>query len=575
MWLKVPTPPLYLVLLVASSNSLPMKEPLCRVECKGAKERAVCGTDGVTYSSRCKLQEALCSGFRVKFRHRGACHSEADGSRCLEEKRSALKTGDESGIPIFVPTCNEDGSYKQVQCHKGTGYCWCVTETGKPVPGSSVRNAKPLCHLLHVTGRFRRGKGKKGRKGEKGRRNVCTQADRTAFSSNLIDMVSTEHANMFGARGRPNGTILGNAKKEVAEWKFAQLDEDRDGILKKKELKVFRGEIKKVLRPRRCGRSFTRYCDQDSNRKISRQEWKSCIGIEENISFSLFAKLRSEEDEEKREKERRRKEDADRSHGKSFPGQQQRDQASPPSLYARQYEEKREHSNDDAVRMNVECEKARIDAAREAMAVSEGLFIPECDRMGKYLPVQCYKSEGYCWCVDPDSGRPIPGTSTRNTRPSCSINSQKKIKTKPKEWKKCEGSKRDVFLGKLFEWMTLNVGNSTVPYMIDSEPDLTLNQRVAKWQFIALDRSRNGYLEKREVKRWKKAMRPVPGLTLCGKRINQHCDTDKDTRISQTEWTICLGVAKEEEDEGFSPTPLRPVGKRRGPNPLKTWLKAD
>ena len=87
-------------------------------------------------------------------------------------------------------------------------------------------------------------------------------------------------------------------------------------------------------------------------------------------------------------------------------------------------------------------------------------------------------------------------------------------------------------------------------------------------------------------------MRPVPGLTLCGKRINQHCDTDKDMRISQTEWTICLGVAKgrylscsfskkmipdfsEEEDEGFSPTPLRPVGKRRGPNPLKTWLKAD
>ena len=85
------------------------------------------------------------------------------------------------------------------------------------MPGSSVRNAKPLCHLLHVTGRFRRGKGKKGRKGEKGRRNVCTQADRTAFSNNLIDMVSTEHANMFGARGRPNGTILGNAKKEVGK----------------------------------------------------------------------------------------------------------------------------------------------------------------------------------------------------------------------------------------------------------------------------------------------------------------------------------------------------------------------
>ena len=26
---------------------------------------------------RCKLQEALCAGTRVKFRHRGHCHSEA------------------------------------------------------------------------------------------------------------------------------------------------------------------------------------------------------------------------------------------------------------------------------------------------------------------------------------------------------------------------------------------------------------------------------------------------------------------------------------------------------------------
>ena len=33
------------------------------------------------------------------------------------------------------------------------------------------------------------------------------------------------------------------------------------------------------------------------------------------------------------------------------------------------------------------------------MQGSEGTFIPECDREGRYLPVQCYKSEGYCWWV--------------------------------------------------------------------------------------------------------------------------------------------------------------------------------
>ena len=46
---------------------------------------------------------------------------------------------------------------------------------------------------------------------------------------------------------------------QVAEWKFNQLDSDRDSVLKKKELKAFRGDIKKVLRPRRCRCSLTRY----------------------------------------------------------------------------------------------------------------------------------------------------------------------------------------------------------------------------------------------------------------------------------------------------------------------------
>ena len=38
-------------------------------------------------------------------------------------------------------------------------------------------------------------------------------------------------------------------------------------------------------------------------------------------------------------------------------------------------------------------------------------------------------------------------------------------------------------------------------------------------------------------------MRQVSGLTLCGKRINQYCDTNKDKRISISEWTLCLDVA--------------------------------
>ena len=94
---------------------------------------------------------------------------------------------------------------------------------------------------------------------------------------------------MFGAQGKPNGTILGNAKKEVAEWKFAQMDENRDGVLVKKEISRFRDSIRRVLRPRKCGKSFLRYCDQDGDKRISSKEWSSCLGVTENSKMSYIS----------------------------------------------------------------------------------------------------------------------------------------------------------------------------------------------------------------------------------------------------------------------------------------------
>ena len=41
------------------------------------------------------------------------------GARCAGEKQRALAAGAESGIPVFVPSCDEDGGYQQIQCHHG------------------------------------------------------------------------------------------------------------------------------------------------------------------------------------------------------------------------------------------------------------------------------------------------------------------------------------------------------------------------------------------------------------------------------------------------------------------------
>ena len=47
-------------------------------------------------------------------------------------------------IGAFVPKCEDDGSYKKIQCHGSTGYCWCVNDEGVKQAGTEKRG-RPDC----------------------------------------------------------------------------------------------------------------------------------------------------------------------------------------------------------------------------------------------------------------------------------------------------------------------------------------------------------------------------------------------------------------------------------------------
>jgi len=74
------------------------------------------------------------------------------------------------------------------------------------------------------------------------------------------------------------------------------------------------------------------------------------------------------------------------------------------------------------------CTEARSRALQLDRADPEGhIFIPVCQRGGSlYRAAQCHAATGYCWCVDENTGIPIPGFSTRNVTPNCT---QLNIKT--------------------------------------------------------------------------------------------------------------------------------------------------
>ena len=46
---------------------------------------------------------------------------------------------------MFVPQCEEDGSYNKTQCHASTGYCWCVDEQGTKLEETEIRFSIPDC----------------------------------------------------------------------------------------------------------------------------------------------------------------------------------------------------------------------------------------------------------------------------------------------------------------------------------------------------------------------------------------------------------------------------------------------
>lgn len=76
--------------------------------------------------------------------------------------------------------------------------------------------------------------------------------------------------------------ILDTEEKRVIEWKFSELDTDKDNTLRTAEVRDLRNIVKKLVRPKSCARDFVRYCDLDNDGRIERNEWSVCLGVDIN-----------------------------------------------------------------------------------------------------------------------------------------------------------------------------------------------------------------------------------------------------------------------------------------------------
>ncbi|XP_006872431.1 PREDICTED: nidogen-2 [Chrysochloris asiatica] len=70
-----------------------------------------------------------------------------DGFQCTPDSTSELKPCEQQqryaqaqpaypGSPLHIPQCDENGNFLPLQCHRNTGFCWCVDHNGHEVPGT-------------------------------------------------------------------------------------------------------------------------------------------------------------------------------------------------------------------------------------------------------------------------------------------------------------------------------------------------------------------------------------------------------------------------------------------------------
>ncbi|KAK3591613.1 hypothetical protein CHS0354_013797 [Potamilus streckersoni] len=501
-----------------------LRDSECKVRCKSGKSRPVCGTDAITYQSKCEIKRAKrCEGKNVEIKKRGKCSAkDVPMTKCLQERKESLSTKSHEALGVFVPTCKKDGTFEDVQCHKATGYCWCVTIEGKPIAGTSTSGAPPNC----------RGKPNYTKRKERKRKKGCSSIERSKFNSNLVQVFTEEYNRSTISTPVPSKMIddpvIDTLEKRVVEWKFTQLDKDSDSALRRKEVKTLRRMVKKVIKPRACAKQFIKNCDSDNNKLISRKEWSLCLGVDINNPTT------------------------------PDPGESEEGIDSSISILVNSKPKPSPNLED--------CQTERTVAIRQDLEDPEGgIFIPNCTQDGKWARAQCHTSTQYCWCVDENSGRPIAGTSTHKVMPMCDFEAEREMKGCPYVVKR---RFLNDLLVRLAEEMAEDAikRNSSVPTATNEQP---LHEAAATWKFKVLDTTNNQGLDREELDKFKNSLKASRKkyTRKCSRNFLRYCDENNDKRISTEEWVDCLGVKKK-----LSPNlPSNP--KRKGRNPFDRFLQ--
>lgn len=198
-----------------------------------------------------------------------------------------------------------------------------------------------------------------------------------------------------------------------------------------------------------------------------------------------------------------------------------------------------------------EMRRALVDTNKRQL-LQFAVYVPQCKTDGHYMPEQCMKYTGYCWCVD-TSGKEIPGTRVRQKKPNCRTvvarspagDSAKPV-AKQVSYKGCPREVRGNFNQKVLQLLRQelmdDIGKKTNTDVDSFYGRRMGNLYILHWKFMHLDKNTNYQLEWKEMQEFLKKTKRKIHPKKCSKTFVGFCDQDNDKQLSLFEWYSCFGV---------------------------------
>ncbi|XP_062502729.1 uncharacterized protein LOC134179790 [Corticium candelabrum] len=394
--------------------------------------------------------------------------------------------------------------------------------------------------------------------------NTCPAGNRRRFNSNILEYMKLqkEGSNVpmtvppFEGEPEPESEpSIKTPLKALVYWQWDRLDiSPHDDYLTKSEVKTYMKDVRLTVEPFGCGLDYFKYCDRNSDDKISLSEWCYCHGLDNkcpvdnrrrfNLNVLDYIKAKKT------------------SYRGTFivpPFEGEPEPESEPQINTPEkllvywqwdlidvgphddyitWQEIREYLND--VRRTVEPFGCGISYWRHLDLNHDGRIS---------LKEWCY-GHG----LDPNMTLPTKGK----------FPGSHSVKNKTYLWygdKECDSATREYFNNNLLAKIALKYflnhhddeckvprpepeGATPEP---EAEPTIRKpEKRLVYWQWDELDvNPHDDYLDHVEVDKYIKTVAAKVCPYSCGYNMFGYCDTNDDDRISRHEWCSCLGQDNE------------------------------